>query len=91
MLRHMLSRSLLQRSALRFSLRTCIVVPTSSVQYSPIPLSLFGPGFNRSYSTDPIAVGSESGSLDEPVRPEHAVISTFDLFSIGGKLGYLNP
>ncbi|KAF8582769.1 L-serine ammonia-lyase [Ramaria rubella] len=40
----------------------------------------------RLYSTDttiPIVQESDHDPPDDPVRPEHAVISTFDLFSIG--------
>ena len=51
------------------------MLPRGSVKVGPLG---YCPG--RSYSTAGNAVVT---SVDKPARPEHAVISTFDLFSIG--------
>ena len=85
-LRHTLSPALLWRGALRLSSRTRVVARvTSRVQrVSALPSSKF-------YSAEPegVAIRSINDVAEEPVRAEHAVISTFDLFSIGGKHGIM--
>jgi hypothetical protein len=82
MLRHTLPPGLTRRGVLRSSLRPC------SVRRFSFKSSLaIGPGFKRNYSTDTDAIELKGVASEEPVRPEHAVISTFDLFSIGGELG----
>ncbi|KAF8513480.1 serine dehydratase alpha chain-domain-containing protein [Gautieria morchelliformis] len=78
MLRHTLSPGLTRRGALRSSLHP------RRVRHFSYPSSLaIGPGYKRNYSTDTGASELKGATSEEPVRPEHAVISTFDLFSIG--------
>lgn len=87
-LRHTLSPAFAQRGALRLSPPTRLVrvASPSHVHYPSVsvPSAPVGSGLRRPYSSG--AIASDSDTLGESTRPEHAVISTFDLFSIGGEL-----
>lgn len=61
---------------------------TSRVQHGAAFLNgnRLGIRHGRSYSTtNQVPNSEEKDAFEEPPRPEHAVISTFDLFSIGGR------
>lgn len=69
----------------RTSCRQLQYVTSSCIRsYRTACLKYRARNYHRSYSTDRALNSTDNDTQDDPPQPEHAVISTFDLFSIGG-------